>query len=202
MFMTQLNVERSERPSDQRPIAHGMALAEYVSDRVRRWIMKHLIGRGAGLAGVALLSLLPALANAQLEGMLGKSGHGTGLKGMAGLASSPLTSGSMSNVAGLLQYCIGNNVLSADSAGPVKDQLMGKLPGGSQNKDPGYSDGAKGLLHGSNGNLMDLNAMGSMGGSGGGTSAGAGAGAGTGDLTGDLKKKACDTVLAQAKSFL
>jgi hypothetical protein len=105
----------------------------------------------------------------------------------------------MGNVAGLLQYCIGNNILSVDSAGAVKDQLMGKLPGGSQNKDPGYSDGVKGLLHGSNGNLMDLNAVGSMGGSGGATSAG---GAGAGDLTGDLKKKACDTVLAQAKSFL
>jgi hypothetical protein len=197
MFMTQLNVERSERPSDQRPIAHGVTLAEHGSERVRRWIMKHSIGRSVTLTGLALLSLLPALGNAQLEGMLGKSGHGTGLKGMAGLASSPLASGSMSNVAGLLQYCIGNNVLSADSAGSVKDQLMGKLPGGSQNKDPGYNDGVKGLLHGSNGNLMDLNAMGSMGGSGGAASAG-----GAGDLTGDLKKKACDTVLAQAKSFL
>jgi hypothetical protein len=166
-------------------------------------MMKHSIGRAVGLAGLALLAAWPALSSAQLEGMLGKGGHGTGLKGMAGMASSPLTSGSMGNVAGLLQYCIGNNVLSADSAGSVKDQLMGKLPGGSQNKDPGYSDGVKGLLHGSNGNLMDLNAVGSMGGSGGATSAGgAGAGAGAGDLTGDLKKKACDTVLAQAKSFL
>jgi len=167
--------------------------------------MKHSIGRRVGLrglTGLALLCALPALSSAQLEGMLGKGGHGTGLKGMAGLASSPLTSGSMSNVAGLLQYCIGNNVLSADSAGSVKDQLMGKLPGGSQNKDPGYSDGVKGLLHGSNGNLMDLNAAGAMGGSGGATGAGAGVGAGVGGLTGDLKKKACDTVLAQAKSFL
>ena len=155
------------------------------------------------IAGLVLAAALPAAsAYAQLEGMLGKGGHGTGLKGMAGLASSPLTSGSMSNVAGLLQYCIGNNVLSADSAGSVKDQLMGKLPGGSQNKDPGYSDGVKGLLHGSNGNLMDLNAAGAMGGSGGATGAGAGVGAGVGGLTGDLKKKACDTVLAQAKSFL
>lgn len=164
--------------------------------------MKHSIGRMVGLTGLALLCSLPALGSAQLEGMLGKSGHGTGLKGMAGLASSPLTSGSMSNVAGLLQYCIGNNVLSADSAGSIKDQLMGKLPGGSQTKDPGYSDGVKGLLHGSNGNLMDLNAVGAMGGSGGATGAGAAAGAGLGDLTGDLKKKACDTVLAQARSFL
>jgi hypothetical protein len=156
------------------------------------------------MAGLVLAAALPAAsAVAQLEGMLGKGGHGTGLKGMAGMASSPLTSGSMSNVAGLLQYCIGNNFLSADSAGSVKDQLMGKLPGGAQTKDPGYSDGLKGLLHGSNGNLMDLNNAGAMGGSGGATMAGGAGGAGgAGDLTADIKKKACDTVLAQAKSFL
>lgn len=141
--------------------------------------MKRPIWRWAGLV---LAAALPAAsAYAQLEGMLGKGGHGSDLKGMAGLANSPLTSGSMGNVAGLLQYCIGNNYLSADKAGAVKDQLMSKLPGGHQTEDRGYSDGQKGLLHGSNGNLMDL--------SGGG-------------LTAEIKKKACDTVLSQAKSFL
>jgi hypothetical protein len=134
------------------------------------------------LAGWVLAAALPAAsAHAQLEGMLGKGGHGTDLKGLAGMANSPLASGSMGNVAGLLQYCIGNNILSVDSAGAVKDQLMGKLPGASQSQDRGYTDGQKGLLHGSHGNLMDL---------------------GGGGVTADLKKKACDTVLSQAKSFL
>jgi len=134
------------------------------------------------LAGLVLAAALPAAsAYAQLEGMLGKGGHGTDLKGMAGMANSPLASGSMGNVAGLLQYCIGNNVLSADKAGSVKDQLMGKLPGASQSQDRGYTDGQKGLLHGSGGKLMDLNG---------------------GGMTDDIKKKACDTVLSQAKSFL
>jgi hypothetical protein len=113
---------------------------------------------------------------------MGKGGHGLDLKGMAGMASSPMASGSMGNVAGLLQYCIGNNYLSGDSAASVKDQLMGKLPGGEKTDDRSYSDGQKGLLHGSNGNLMDLS-------SGGG-------------LTADVTKKACDVVLAQGKSFL
>lgn len=141
-------------------------------------------------AGLVLAATLPAAgAYAQLEGLMGQGGHGTGLKGMAGMASSPLTSGSMGNVAGLLQYCIGNNYLSGDSASSVKDQLMGKLPGGAQTKDPGYSDGLKGVLHGSNGNLMDL--------SGAGTKS-----SGAGGLTAEVTKKACDTVLAQAKSFL
>jgi hypothetical protein len=132
---------------------------------------------------LVLAAALPAAgACAQLDHLMGKGGHGLDLKGMAGMASSPMASGSMSNVAGLLQYCIGNNYLSSDSASSVKDQLMGKLPGGEQTGDRGYSDGQKGLLHGSNGNLMDLS-------SGGGLSA-------------DVSKKACDVVLAQAKSFL
>jgi hypothetical protein len=137
------------------------------------------------LAGLVLAAALPAASvHAQLEDLLGKGGRGNDLKGMAGMASSPLTSGSMGNVAGLLQYCIGNNYLSGAGAAPVKDQLMGKLPGAGQTQptqDRGYSDGVKGLLHGSNGNLMDL--------SGGG-------------LPPDVTRKACDTILAQAKSFL
>jgi hypothetical protein len=134
-------------------------------------------------AGLLLAVTLPvANAVAQLDHMLGKGSHGLDLKGMAGMASSPLASGSMGNVAGLLQYCIGNNYVSEEGATTVKDQLMGKLPEGEQTKDPGYHDGVKGLLHGNNGNLMDL----SKG----------------GGLTADVTKKACDTVLAQAKSFL
>jgi hypothetical protein len=142
--------------------------------------MKRLIWRCAVLA---LSAALPAAsAYAQLDRLLHKGGHAADLKGMAGMASSPMASGSMGNVAGLLQYCIGNNYLSGNSAASVKDQLMGKLPGGEQNEDRGYSDGQQGLLHGSNGNLMDL----SKG----------------GGLTAEVTKKACDTVLAQAKSFL
>jgi hypothetical protein len=135
------------------------------------------------IAGLVLAASLPAAsAYAQLEGMLGKGGHGTDLKGMAGMAGSPLASGSMGNVAGLLQYCIGNNYLNGDSASSVKDQLMGKLPGGSQTQDRGYTDGLKGMLHSGQGKQMDLS-------SGGG-------------LTADITKKACETVLTQAKSFL
>jgi hypothetical protein len=134
-------------------------------------------------AGLVLAATLPvASAYAQLDHLLGKGSHGLDLKGMAGMASSPLASGSMGNVAGLLQYCIGNNYVGGEGAASVKDQLMGKLPEGEQTQDRSYSDGLKGLLHGSNGNLMDLS-------SGGG-------------LTADVTKKACDTVLAQAKSFL
>jgi hypothetical protein len=146
---------------------------------IRRRLMKRSIWRYAGLA---LLATLPVTSsNAQIEDLMGKGGRGTDLKGLAGIASSPMTSGSMGNVAGLLQYCIGNNYLSGNGAASVKDQLMGKLPGGESTKDRGYADGMKGLLRGNNGNSMDL--------SGGG-------------LKAEITRKACDTILAQAKSFL
>lgn len=133
-------------------------------------------------AALVLAAALPvASARAQIEGLLGKGGQGNGLSGVAGMASAPMTSGSMGNVAGLLQYCIGNNYLSGDGVSSVKDKLMAKLPGGVQTQDPAYSDGANGLLLGSNGNRMDL--------SGGG-------------LKAEVTKRACDTVLAQAKSLL
>jgi hypothetical protein len=168
------------------------------------------------IAGLVLAAILPAAeGGAQVDD----------LKGMAGLASSPLSSGSMSNVAGLLQYCIGNGQLSEQGAVPVKNQLMAKLPSGAKTADRGYSDGLKGLLHGSNGNLVDLSGggggstgghasgsagmgkSGSMGSIGSGGSTGASTGISTGTSTGtglsaDLTKMACDTVLAQAKSFL
>lgn len=141
--------------------------------------MKHPVLR---LAGLVLAAGLPvASAHAQLDDLLGKGGQGNDLKGMAGLGNAPLTSGSMGNVAGLLQYCIGNNYLGGDSAASVKDQLMSKLSGDNKTPNPDYSDGQKGLLHGSDGKLMSL---------------------GGGGLKAELTKKACDAILAQAKSFL
>jgi hypothetical protein len=133
------------------------------------------------LAALALAAALPSVgATAQLEGLLNKGDRTNGLTGLAGIASAPMTSGSVGNVAGLLQYCIKNNYLGGDDVTSIKDQLVGKLPGGTQTQDPGYGDGVKGLLRGSNGNVMDL---------------------GGGGLKADLTRKACDTILAQAKSF-
>jgi len=145
--------------------------------------MKHSTWRCTGLVLATMLAA--ASAHAQIDSLLGKgSGKAEGggdLKGLAGMASAPMTSGSLGNVAGLLQYCIGNNYLSGGGAASVKDQLMGKLPGGSRTEDKGYAEGAQGLLRGSNGNAMDL--------SGGGMKA-------------EISRKVCDTILAQAKSFL
>ena len=133
-------------------------------------------------AGLALaVTLPPAGAPAQIDKLLGKGDRGGDLESIAGMAGAPMTSGSIGNVAGLLQYCIGNNYLRGEGAAAVKDRVMGKLPNRERTQDQGYTDGMKGLLRGSNGNAMDLRG---------------------GGLKAELTRKACDTVLAQAKSFL
>jgi hypothetical protein len=98
----------------------------------------------------------------------------------SGLSGQSISAGSTGNVAGLLQYCIGNNYLGGESASAVKDQLMGKLPGKSAESDSGYKDGEKGVLNTTNGQQVDL--------SGGGLK--------------DATKQICEKVLAQGKAML
>jgi hypothetical protein len=140
-------------------------------------------------------ALLPLGANAQLEGMI-KGGGKDQLKGLPGLSGQSLSSGSMGNVAGLLQYCVSNNYLGGENVASVQDKLMGKLPGGTKSNDPGYNDGLKGVLHSGNGQQVDLN-TGSMGSSG-----TAGNTSGVAGMKEQVTKQVCDTVLSQAKSFL
>jgi hypothetical protein len=139
------------------------------------------------LAGIALtLAIAAPVASAgQLDKLMG------------GSSSSSLTSGSMGNVAGILQYCVTNNYLGGDSgASGVKDQLLGKLGGGSSataaapTQDKGYLDGAKGLLKSKDGKTVDL------GGAGGSDSSP------MGDMKAKVTKKACDVVLKQGKGML
>ncbi|APG04018.1 hypothetical protein BJI69_09000 [Luteibacter rhizovicinus DSM 16549] len=139
------------------------------------------------LAGIALtLAIAAPVASAgQLDKLMG------------GSSSSSLTSGSMGNVAGILQYCVTNNYLGGDSgASGVKDQLLGKLGGGSSataaapTQDKGYLDGAKGLLKSKDGKTVDLGGAASSDSSP------------MGDMKAKVTKKACDVVLKQGKGML
>jgi hypothetical protein len=140
-------------------------------------------------AAISLAALLPvATVHAQLDDLVkkgqsaGSSGGAGSLGSMAsGLSGQSLSAGSTGNVAGLLQYCISNNFVQGDGASSIQNKLMGKLPGGSASSDPGYKDGAKGLLKSSDGKQLDL--------SGGGMKA-------------QATKQVCDQVLSQAKSLL
>jgi hypothetical protein len=136
-------------------------------------MVKNLPCRAAALL---LAALLPAVAHAQLEGLLGKGGQG-----IAGMAGQSMSSSSLGNVTGLLQYCVTNNYLQGEGINSIQDKLTGKLPGGSNSQDPGYKDGLQGVLHASNGNKVDL---------------------GQGGVQEDIKRKVCDTILTQAKTML
>lgn len=139
------------------------------------------------------------------------------LKGMMGGGS--LTSGSASNAAGILQYCMTNNYLGGDSgAGGVKDKLLGslsgdhqaagndanssstsamlgKFTGGGNKKTDTAPTQDKGYLDGAKGILKSsdgksLNLGGASSDSG-----------GTGDMKAQLTHKVCDAVLKQGKKM-
>lgn len=140
---------------------------------------------------ILIAAFLPfSAAQAQLGDLL-KQGGGSaagaagGLGGLGdlggALSGQSVTSGSASNVAGLLEFCIKNNYLGGDKAAAVKDSLTSKLPGGSSSSDSGYKSGKKGILSSSDGGTLDL--------SGGG-------------LKKQVTKQICDQVLDQGKSLL
>lgn len=133
-------------------------------------------------------SLYIPTATAQLGGLLNKGGGNGSAGGLGnlgglggGLSGGSLTSGSMGNVAGVLEFCIKNNYLGGDSASSVKNGLMSKIPGGASSSDSGYTNGAKGILNSNDGKQFDL--------SGGG-------------LKEQVTKQVCDKILAQGKSML
>ena len=106
------------------------------------------------------------------------------LKGLAEGASSGMGSmapGSLGNAAGVLEYCLKNNFLSGSGATSIKDQLMGKIPGGKPASDTGYVEGSQGILTGTDGKKVDLTG---------------------GGIKQELTRKACDYVLNQAKSMI
>jgi len=144
------------------------------------------------VAGIAIAILLPiSAAHAQLGNLLkgGGSSDGSSSNGLSSLGSmssaltgQSMTSGSTSNVAGVLQFCIKNNYLSGNGASSVKDSLMSKLGGTSAaSSDSGYTDGANGLLKSGNGQQLDLSGSG---------------------LKQQVTKQVCDKILSQGKSLL
>lgn len=131
-------------------------------------------------AAALLLGLACGTATAQDLGNLGGK-----LGGVLGGSSGSMSSGSMGNVAGLLQYCVKNNYLGGDSgASGLAGKLLGKTQGGSNNTD--YQSGLGGILKGSNGKTTNLSDV----------------GGGNSDLKSKITTKACDVVLKQGKSFL
>ena len=177
--------------------------------------MNKRIGNVAAAGLAIVLGLGSTAASAQDLGKLG---------GMLGGGGS-MSSGSMSNVAGLLQYCVKNNYLGGDSgATGIKDQLLGKL--GGADKVSGSGDGSSSGGNDMLGKLMGgkkknsatatssssgdptrdpgylSGANGILQGSSGKSLDLSSVGGGSGDLKSQITKKVCDTVLKQGKGFL
>ena len=141
----------------------------------------------AGLCALATHAHAAGLGDA-LRGQIGGAGGsgatalGGALGGGTDLSALGLTSsGTASNAAGVITYCMKNNYLNADKAAQVKNQLLGKMGLGQKEepKDEGYLSGLSGMVTGSGGKSFSLD-----------------------KVKGDLKEKACDYVLDNARSLL
>ncbi|AJZ88059.1 DUF2501 domain-containing protein [Cedecea neteri] len=98
-----------------------------------------------------------------------------------------LSSGTMTNAAGIIEYCAKNKLASVTNTDNIKNQLMTKL--GLENstkpaEKQDYNQGLMGLLNTANGQKLDLNSIGNS------------------PLAEKVKTKACDLVLKQGMNYL
>ncbi|MBS0970182.1 DUF2501 domain-containing protein [Chimaeribacter arupi] len=168
-----------------------------------RWLVALALG-GTLLSGAAQADWAGTLKSASdalnsNNSNTAAGGSNTAATGSGGLSLGTLTgllnggdnglkAESATNAAGVLEYCVKNNVLSTTNAASVKDQLLSKLgiqsASGAQSED--YQDGLGGILHTGQGNDLNLSNI----------------GVGTAQLKQKLKTKACDVVLKQSKKLL
>ncbi|MBJ4953879.1 DUF2501 domain-containing protein [Salmonella enterica subsp. enterica serovar Goldcoast] len=97
-----------------------------------------------------------------------------------------LTSSSMNNAAGILEYCAKQKLASVTDAQNVKNQVLDKLglSTAEQKKDTNYLDGIQGMLNTKDGQQLNLSNIGST------------------PLAEKVKTKACDLVLKQGMNFI
>ncbi|WP_099350246.1 DUF2501 domain-containing protein [Erwinia amylovora] len=114
---------------------------------------------------------------------------GTSLGALTGLlngGNNSLSSNSMSNAAGVLQYCMKNNIVD-NNVSSVKEQLLGKLglaETQKQQQSTDYKQGLMGLLNTGNNQQVNLKSLGDT------------------EMGKKVKTKACDLVLKQGKQFI
>ncbi len=98
-----------------------------------------------------------------------------------------LSSNSMTNAAGVMEYCAKNKLASVTSTENIKSQLLNKLGVEDNTKaaeKPDYNQGLMGLLNTGKGQQLDLNTIGNS------------------PLAEKVKTKACDLVLKQAANYI
>ena len=135
--------------------------------------------------GLTALSFTPASAQSlpgigggsnPLSGAAGSMMGNSGTSGMMGGMLPSLSSSSTGNVAGVLSYCVQNNILQGASATNTLSALTSKS-GLTSSSD--YTAGSQGNIESSNGSVFSL-----------------------GDVKQQIKTKACNMVLQHAQSLL
>jgi len=141
-------------------------------------------------AGAVSLNDLSSAASQLTGGSSTSQSGGTSLSSLTSLlngGSQSLSSSTMNNAAGIMQYCAKQKLASVTDVNNVKDQVLDKLglnTQAEQKKDTGYMDGIEGLLNAKDGQKLDLDSLGNS------------------ELGKKVKKKACDLVLKQGVNFL
>ncbi|MGV3344472.1 DUF2501 domain-containing protein [Enterobacteriaceae bacterium LUAb1] len=162
--------------------------------KAKQWMVALAVS-GAVFAGQAsATSWQNSLSSAANElsrstGQSTTSGSGMSLSSLTSLlngGNSALSSKSMGNTAGIMQFCVKNNIVGKD-AGDVKTKLLNKLglqSAQKQNATSDYQQGLQGLLNTGEGKQINLNNLGNT------------------QIGHQVKTKACKLILEQAKNFI
>ena len=137
-----------------------------------------ILRRNCGIAALSFLAL-SALSAMQVHAQ-SLPGLGSGTGGALGGLSGGLPSVSQAgpgNLAGVLQYCIQNNMLSSSTAGQTQSALLGQTPGAAQSSD--FAAGSSGMLQTGNNQNYSLSGAQSQ-----------------------VKQEICNMVLQHAQSLL
>ncbi|WP_313683295.1 DUF2501 domain-containing protein [Pantoea sp.] len=119
----------------------------------------------------------------------GTQAGGMSLSSITGLLNGgdkAVSANSMTNAAGVMQYCVEHNVVK-NNVQSVKDQVMSKLGLNSttaQAQTTDYQQGVQGLLNAGNGQQLNLETLSNS------------------TMGEKLKTKACDVVLKQGKKYI
>lgn len=114
---------------------------------------------------------------------------GTSMSALSGLlngGNQSLSANSMTNAAGVLQYCVQNNIVD-NNVSSVKDSLLSKLGLNNtqkQQETTDYKQGLMGLLNTGSNQQVNLSSLGET------------------PIGKKVKTKACDLVLKQGKQFI
>lgn len=125
----------------------------------------------------------------QNKGAAGQQNGGLSMSSITSLLNSndkAMSANSMTNAAGVMQYCVEHNVVK-NNVQSVKDQVLSKLglnTTAAQEQKPDYTQGVAGLLNTGNGQQLNLQSLSNS------------------PMGEKLKTKACDVVLKQGKNFI